>query len=121
VSRVWRTLPRAPLDLRRSALHQQAREEAARAGADHDRPRGRVLRRADRQAIGGIGRRHDARVAAPPAEDLALIDRLDVEVVDEGCRPPLAGIDAAPEDREAGELLRLNTQRRDSGARGWAA
>ena len=89
---------------------QQAREEAAGPHADHHRPHRQIPRRLGYEAIGGVRRRPDMRVAAKPPEDLLLAGRLDVEMVDERDRTLFAGIEAAPEDRIADQLPRLDAE-----------
>ncbi len=72
-------------------------EQAAWAGADHDRPQLFVATGAGDRLVGHVRRRHHIVVVGEAGKDRSFVLNLGVEGVDELDRRALAGVGAAPE------------------------
>ena len=83
----------------------QAGEQAAGPGADHHRPVLQGGRGVCDKAVARVGRGPDAGVTGHAREDFGLPRSLHVQGVDEGDAVSLPGVDAAPEDGVAGQLM----------------
>ena len=82
----------------------QAGKQAARAGADHHRPRGRSRRRAGHEAVVHVGGAREVAVLGEPLEQRRFVRDLDVQRVGQRDRRPLARIGGAAEHGKADEI-----------------
>ena len=80
----------------------QAGEQAARAGADHDRPRRAVAAARCAEAIAHVGRGRQLRSPAKPLQHRRLVPHLDVERIDQRDGRALARVDRAAEHANSG-------------------
>jgi hypothetical protein len=87
----------------------QCGEQAARTGADDDGSCG--IRRSVRdEAVAGVGRERNIAVTRKPPEQRTLVPHRDVEGIDQRDCGFLARVDAAPEHRKAGQVVRPDAQ-----------
>ena len=107
-------------DRPQSHLRQhQAGQQSARAGTDHHRPRcrepvlrGQVWR--GREAVACVGGAH-RRAAGVAGEHRSLVAKGDIDAVDQADGAALAGVVAAPDDREGQQLGRRQPEPGEDG------
>ena len=93
----------------------QSRKQAAWAGPDDHRPRGRARRRAGDEAVIHVGGAREAAVLGEPLEQRCFVGDLDVHRIGQRDRAPLAGIGGATEHGKADEIPRRNLQPPEDG------